>query len=306
MIHRVQMTGKRFERATRPSNDECEAVKKWVESTGYPFESRVADACQDHEFSVMQSSFYSDPITGKSREADVIAWMEESLDALIELSVSFVIECKELDHHATWVLLNQPTPAGFVVNRYWSLYCSDHGRQVALGLPQVEHRPELPLLDSGSEIGYSLIEGPTIPKKDLKGRRASPGESLLQVASAAQARAAMADKLHGDPEEFGDIVIPVLVVKGKLYSASVSNGSVSTVRRVSRGKLLLRPTPREYSYRVVQIVTDEGLDQFLNDAARTAKGLLMCGDRALQEYELEERQRAPSRTVRRGKRSGKP
>lgn len=282
---------------SQPPDPAAEAVgiREWLAHKGYPFESRVCDLFRAARFKVVQAARYGDPESGKSRDVDVIAWRSEWLDQqVVQLSVSYVLECKVIHEATPWVLLTQKTPAYYQTNRFGSLFASSIGRDVLTGLKLTSSSPRPPLLQVVEKVGYALIEGPAFAGAQVPKGRALPEEAILQVTSASEARAAFADTIHGDPEEFADIVIPTIVIQGRLFAAEIQEGEIGVVTPVDRGLLLLRTSPDEGWFRLVCIVTWAGLPSFIEDATATADRILDWGDEALTQHHREARRRARS------------
>jgi hypothetical protein len=68
-------------------------IVAWLEEHGYPLEMYVASVFQNLGFKVDQGIYFSDPETGSSREVDIVAHKNFSINGKY---VSFVciIECK--------------------------------------------------------------------------------------------------------------------------------------------------------------------------------------------------------------------
>jgi hypothetical protein len=77
-----------------------DAVKAWLERSGFPLEMEAAVAFRQAGFEVRQSATFSDSQTDKAREIDVLASWPDFLGII---DVSFVLECKASSK--PWVVL---------------------------------------------------------------------------------------------------------------------------------------------------------------------------------------------------------
>lgn len=111
----------------------CDELNKkitdWVYAQGYPLEMRVARAFRTKKFRTTQSEYYIDPENGDSREIDVVASKQYTIDeSLVKISVC--VECKSTKKHP------------------WVVFTS---RDTQLAKPaSVVQRP-------ASDLGYSLL-----------------------------------------------------------------------------------------------------------------------------------------------------
>ncbi len=71
-----------------------EEIRDALLRSGYPLEVRVSQILREYEFSVIPNRRYQDPITSKTRELDVYAWLGNSTPGLeVNVSHTFLIEC---------------------------------------------------------------------------------------------------------------------------------------------------------------------------------------------------------------------
>lgn len=77
-------------------------IKDWLAVNGYPLEMRVAGACREASFGVVQSEYVLDKSSDKYREIDVLAYRQVGSPSG-EIHAALIIECKS-DKSKPWIL----------------------------------------------------------------------------------------------------------------------------------------------------------------------------------------------------------
>jgi hypothetical protein len=87
------------------TNSRAEAVKNWLNRTGFPLEHEVEVAFDEVGFNVERGWHYLDPETGKAREMDVIAHAQEDIPinlpggeiSVVTVNLAFFLECSHAE-----------------------------------------------------------------------------------------------------------------------------------------------------------------------------------------------------------------
>jgi len=251
------------------SQSVAERVRKWLLSGGFPLEMAVARALHDQWFAVSQSVYYLDEATSKQREIDVTAQMERGVEgAAFRLVVTFVIECKA-SPEKPWILMVANPHRNFPHQGSPS-YCSvanSPGLILLSNLHLATGIPQPGFFYGPAETAYGCISA---------FRKGEPDDAYSAPLIAAKAARALLRK-RGDLPSFASIVlkqreanwwVPLVVLDGGLFAAELESKATLAVREIKWGRLLLKNPDTGGEQTVVDIVTWDALEAYLDDFKR--------------------------------------
>jgi len=242
----------------------------WLETQGYPLEMRVAKAFQTSGARVIQSDYYTDTSTEESREIDVVAYWQSTIEDLL-IRVSFVVECKS-SKEKPWILFVSPearlTPSARVVQRA----ASELGRRTLLRISKEASIQSLPIFKLPEAPGYSITQAFT------------SGHDVCYAAASAVANAAIATTNETDKPSSGfqrpailQIVFPVLVTEARLFAAALEEDGSVSINEEKSGVLLWRNPIVGLPHTIIHVVTLNALSDFIADARESAeKFMALC------------------------------
>ncbi|MBF8679832.1 hypothetical protein [Pseudomonas fulva] len=247
-------------------------VKQWVEMEGYPLEFSTAHKFKKRKFSVEQSHFTKDK-DGKVREVDVLATANHPLGRSF-LRIKHVVECK-WSKDKPWVLFKDE-------KRYASsalaaqLISSSAGQAVTWVAAGSE---ELRSLGMFREDGFSF-----------SGRQAfSKGNDLFyQAVQGVVSNCLNITRAYDDyefkPEDhlLAVIALPVIVIDGSLFEATYASDSDELrLENINHARLHWAGNEGRNLGTIVDIVTSDYLDAFLDIRKKELNILMSCFGRAL-------------------------
>ncbi len=242
-----------------------EKVLEWLESEGYPLEMRVARGFRKCGFRVIQSEYYDDPDTGKSREVDVVADVLKTCDQdrFRTWNVELVVECKMSSK--PWVLFSSGSKIASRA-RVAQRCASKLGQRYLIRIAKEKWAQDLPLMQLPTS-GYGLT--PAFGGSD------AAFEALMSASKAAVSRVAKFDDLVAHTPFTGFVIVfPVIVVDGLLFEASLkTDGSIKLESRDS-GTIVWRNRLFQVPHTIVHVVTQSAFSGFATDAFASAHALL--------------------------------
>jgi len=257
----------------------AEKVKRWLRSTGAPFEMATARTVLSHGLGLQQGQTYIDPEEGTHREIDVVASSSLSFGDNATLELAAVFECKNAP--TPWVLYRSP-PHYSQADPHFDRIASPEGErwlakaQFIDGLLRSplwirEVRPAYGLgtsaLGPKGEGGSQPREGASKPKDNQPDRA---HEALFQVVKASLALAQQVGKA-GRVRRFV-VVFPVIAVRGLLFEAWLEDGDV-VVHETERGQVHWSYPGSTHGRVLVEVVTERGLDRLVSDIKAAADAM---------------------------------
>lgn len=233
----------------------------WLETQGYPLEMEVAKAFRASGFRVEQGAYYEDPDTKKSREIDIVASQTRLYEELHVWLTCFV-ECK-LSHEKPWVLFTSQRPEN--VSDRFNMVTSTLGMKLLFSTNR-NKSPRPRILQPRDRLGYGITQGPRNPKS--KEDNADVAYAAVMAATKAAVWRAARNKADfdvKDGEPIAEIIIPTVLIDGMLFEYFLDNDDTKRLRRIHSGVLTLgSPIPSRYHPTSVQILTKEGLPEFVS------------------------------------------
>lgn len=235
-------------------------VKAWINEQGYPLEMRVAKEFREGGFRARQSEYFIDPENGDSREIDVIASRQCKVgDILVRLTVC--IECKVAKKHPWIIFCSQDTiiakPAAVVQRPSTTL-----GYEFLRRVSQSKYAHNTPFFKLEKRNGYSVTEAFTSGKDNAY-------SSCISVAKCARSLIKKADIASKEQGPICEIVIPVILLQGKLFECHQDSVTLET-DEIDYSTLIWRNQTSNTGHSIITICTESALKKLINNANRLA------------------------------------
>jgi hypothetical protein len=239
-------------------------ILSWLENQGYPLEMMAARIFQKVGFKVIQSTYYSDPEDGTSREIDVVAFIGYGFGN-IGFDLTLVLECKS-GADKPWLLLTLPGSILADETKIHGRPSSSFGQEFLSYASREPSIGDLSLFQSDERKGYALI------------RAFSQGQdtaytALMDLSKAALAEASLATK-EDLPAQICRVVIPILLVDAPLFEAYLDSGSEFVLNEINRGTLYWRKGIAGTDLTVIDIVSIQNLEDYVKMVWHDAHELL--------------------------------
>lgn len=240
-------------------------LSKWLEREGYPLEMMVAQTFRRAGFVTIQSEFYDDPETGKSREIDVSAWMQRELHDIL-VRVQFCIECK-LSKDKPWVMFTSSDIRLADPARISQRAASILGLALLVSISQREDICNLPVFQIPERPGYALTQA-------FSTGHDVPYTAVISAAKASLAEAKDANRWSRTVGPACEIVFPVVVIDGLLFECYLKEAGEVVVEEIEAGTLVWRSPVVGMPHTIVQVVTLPAIGNFVREAFETSYALL--------------------------------
>ncbi|HYX71478.1 MAG TPA: hypothetical protein VE732_01800 [Nitrososphaera sp.] len=234
-------------------------LKEWLMTQGYPLEMRTAQIFHRRGWFFHHSRYYKDPIMGKEREIDLIAFYDDPARTN-RIHGHFVIECKWTPKKP-WVLF---TAARHSLNSIGHFSSTPMTRTAAQAVKDLDPKDilEFPLF-SGVEEGYSIVQA------------FSNSVAVDAAYSAVQSAVSAADYFAhrmSEKTKHRIIYVPTIILDGELFRCSLTNEGGVLVEQADIGFLIHKTTADEMN-RGVHIVRESALLKFIDRAEMTFQSL---------------------------------
>ena len=232
-------------------------VLEWLSKEGYPLEFLVANIFRNSKFNTRQGQYVSDFKTKIPREIDVVADRTCNVEKAF-LRVSFLVECK-YSRDKPWVVFSDRSsrisPAACIAQSIstksvdailWFLADDKELQKLS-----VFHTPESPgfngrqAFGSNNDVVFSALQG---------------------IMSICYSEKNEYERYHTKPEDslsLGVLLIPIIVVDGKLFEAFYNDKS-GNVEIQERDKIRLhwRGSEAWHLHSTIDIVTVDALPEY--------------------------------------------
>ncbi len=249
-------------------------VKEWVEREGYPLEFSTAHKFKNKKFSVEQGSFVKDK-SGKAREIDVLATMNIPYGKSF-LRIKQVVECK-WSKDKPWVLFKDEArfaPSALVAQLIssvagqaltWTTAGNEDLRKLDMFMGTGFCFSGRQAFSKGNDLFYQAVQGVVSNcinvVREYDEYNFKPDVSMLAV-----------------------IAMPIIVISGDLFEATYdSQGDELKLNRITHARLRWTGNEERHLNTVVDIVTSEYLDEFLDTRRLELEILAKCLGGALQQ-----------------------
>jgi hypothetical protein len=240
-------------------------VRSWLKTQGYPLELRVAQALRAIGVWSDHGRVYSDPITRKVREIDLMGYFDYWRPA--EFSVHLVFECKH-SRDKPWVMFctadEMMMAAGFVA----SMPATPSAKDALVSVADETSIQDLRLFRRPSLLGFRIVRAHT-DNQDAAFHSVY-GVTGACVSSANEARR------HGVPI----VYVPVVVLDAPLILCYLSEkGKDVELQEVKHGMLL--HTSAGHDRIPIHVAHVDALEQFVADIKRDSAKLhtVVCATR---------------------------
>lgn len=259
---------------TEKTDDLNSKVARWIKEQGYPLEMAVAKAFRREGFMIIQSEFYDDPETGKSREIDVCAWKQREIHDIL-VRVNFCIECK-LAKDKPWVIFTSSdtrlADTASIVQRS----ASTLGHALLESIYRRNDIQKLSIFLLPKRPGYGLTQA-FISGEDI------PYAAFMTAAKAAVAESKNDNEGAHYQGPICGISFPVVVIDGRLFECYLNDSGEVTTEEIQIGTLISRSHIIGMPHTIVQIVTLPAIDDFLYGAREISLALFeRCEDELVE------------------------
>lgn len=231
-------------------------IKDWLNEQGYPLEMRVASNFQNKGFHVIQSDYFEDHESGKMREVDVVAYLQDEIDDIL-VRLQLIIECKQSKH--PWLLfcsenLKLSDPA-----RVAQRSTCDKGELFLLLLSKNSSIHNLPIFKLPKCPAYALTQAFT--KKTETSYSA-----LVSLSKACKARVKESTEYRkATGHKILEINFPLLVLSGGLHSVTLKSDSDIDVESLDSSVLVWRNPILGPVHSIIHITEESYLSNLIND-----------------------------------------
>jgi hypothetical protein len=250
----------------RENEDLPSKLRDWLQTEGYPFEMRVAQAFARAGFAIQQSDYYHDPEKGVPREVDVVASVKSSVRFDLIFRIIFLIECKSsLDK--PWLLFctpgdDLPKPA-----KITQRISSKAALRVQMGLAQDKNVQNLALFNFRAPVGYGLKQA-FAKDKDIA------YSAMFSVGSAAEARGLLWTN-HPHEPHIVELIFPVIAIEGRLFKCWLDEADVVSVNEITAGTLLWSKGSGHRGHTIIDVQTRSSIEDFATESHESARTLLV-------------------------------
>jgi hypothetical protein len=255
-------------------NELSNKVIDWLANQGYPLEMEVARAFLKAGFRTVQAEYYEDPETKTPREIDVVAHdQDEIAGCLVRLRVC--IECK-VSKGKPWVLLTSKGISLADPARVAQRAASALGRKFLISVAQDKTYQSLRLFQLPPRPAYGLMQAFTTGN-DLAYAACM---SAAKAAAATTAEADIANKTQGPILE---VVVPAIVIDGRLFESFINENGEMVVNEVSEGTLVWRNSLVRAPHTIIRVVTIPYLPQFIREV-QDAADLFLKSENEIEQF----------------------
>ena len=230
-------------------------IEEWLEKSGFPLELKVAKLFSKAGFGVGQSIFYEDPITEKLRETDILAYRTESIND-VWVNLTFVIECKKsLDK--PWISFMNDQVMNLTKNES-PILATKNGHDLLKEIIKNSNYKSPLIFPDLKKIGYSVIRA----FNDGKDMAYSATQTTLSAAEF------FISKSNDSDKKFMNFYLPIIVVEGELYEATLGKKENIELKEVSETKISTTKSFADNSSTFISITTMDNLDSFAHNLSK--------------------------------------
>jgi len=227
-------------------------VKAWIQSQGFPLEMQVANAFLKAGFRAVQADYYTDPDTKTSREIDVVA-SAQSVYGKHVIRLNIVVECK-VSKDKPWILLTSPLARLHPRAQVAQQAANRTGRKLLMRAAKLEAYQQLPLFRFPERPAYGVLQA------------FSSGNDIAYAASMSAAKAAASLIAERDTQGefvFAEIVIPTVVIDGRLFDCHLDESGGLSIEEVEEGTLVWRNPIVGMPHTIIRFISLPFLSRFV-------------------------------------------
>ncbi len=233
-------------------------ILEWLSKEGYPLEFKVANIFRANRFHTSQGKYVTDFKTDVPREIDVVAEITQDLDESF-LRISYLIECKWTENKP-WVVFtdrNSRISPSACIAQSIATKSADAILWVLAGDKQLHdlsifHTPDRPGFNGRQAFGS---------QNDLV------YSTLQSIMSACYSMKNDYETYHKKPEDslsFGVLIIPIIVIEGRLFETFYSDTSDSIeIEEKKIIRLHWRGSQAWHLHSTIDIVTLDALPNYV-------------------------------------------
>lgn len=241
----------------------CGKVKAWIQTQGFPLEMQVADVFLKAGFRVVQADYYTDPDTQTSREIDVVASAQTDCGKYV-IRLNVVAECK-VSKDKPWVLLTSPQARLSPLAQVAQQAANRTGEKLLMRAAEIENYQQLPLFRSPDRPAYGVLQA------------FNSGNDTAYIASMSVAKATAALVTERDTQGeliFAEIVIPVVIVDGRLFDCHLDSSGNLLTEEVEEGLLVWRNSVVGQPHTMIRFISLPFLGRFVERVKQAAELIL--------------------------------
>jgi hypothetical protein len=230
-------------------------IKEWLRGQGYPLELNVAAALHKQRLFPRLANFYRDPVSGLSRQIDVIA---KRSDATGFFQAEIVIECKKSAKHPWVVFSAEQSDDGFNLLYEYAITTKSARMPLikALGRDPAFDPMNLPWMDWKKSRGVGVV--PAFNNK-------STDDAFKAVSGVMAAALARRKELTQEWEPM-IFIFPVVIVDGDLFECKLNSTGDLDILSVDEARLYFPMPFGDEVGTCVHITTSRNLEIFANEA----------------------------------------
>jgi len=230
-------------------------LSKWLETQGYPLEMRVERVLRKAGFKTIPSDYYIDLQSHDSREIDIYAHRQRDIEKTL-FRVSICVECKS-SKEKPWVVFTSEevslaAPA-CVVQRA----STPHGRAFLTSVCQNKNVQDLSMFQLPRRPAYSITQAFTSGNDVAY-------SACLSVSKCASSKA-NEDNQRLQRRAIAEIVIPIIVIEGKLFESYLTEEGETVVTEIKSSTLLWRNRLTNAAHTIIKITTEDEFPNIVRD-----------------------------------------
>lgn len=225
-------------------------IEEWLEKSGFPLELKVARLFSKYNFAVGQSISYQDLNTEKVRDTDVLAYKTQEFNG-VWVNLAFVVECKK-SVDKPWIAFMNDQVMNLTKDSFPILATRNGGKLLKEIKTKSDFRSPL-IFPNHSRVGYSITR--------------AFGDGKDMAYSAIQSTLSASDffisKSNSSRKRFMNFYLPMVVVEGGLYEASLGKKDEIDLKEVTETKISVTKSFSNESSSIISILTFANLESLL-------------------------------------------
>ena len=248
------------------SDDDLEKkLLSWLSKQGYPLEMTVASVFARAGFRVIQSEFYSDPLTNKQREIDLYASLQRNVGSTF-FRLAVFTECKA-GKSKPWIVFVTRGPKLSDAARVVQRSSNSMGLEWLREISRRKDVCELPIFQLPTAPGYGITAAFSDSGVD------APYTAIMGAATAADSEAQAGNKVE-EARRFFAVHFPIVVTDAPLFACSLGNDNNPKLERVDKTVLAWRNRVYGPPYCIVHVVAASAMGDFVQQTKADFEYLL--------------------------------
>ena len=226
-------------------------LHEWLEKQGYPLEMKVAKELLKNNFNTLQSNYYKDPETDKSREIDVVGqfgYAHKGYTVLFQL----IIECKN-NTSKPWITFSSENHTikdnDFLIQRP----ASNNGSKYLKFISEKKLLERTDFFNKPKSFAYNITQA-------FETESDKTYSALMSVINAVKFRKDKTNHSFSHTKSC-EIYYPLIVLGGKLFDCYLDGKGESKIDEVENKILLWRNSQVGYNNTIIEIMTFESFSK---------------------------------------------